>query len=295
MSLEGPQPIKVGLVGSGVWARNGHARLYNHPEFEVVGVWSPNTRNRKDTARELRIHPHDSFEELMSEVDLLSFSVPPRRQYELACVAALHKKAMLLEKPLATSSDFGQSLIERLQESTVSALVDLPYLFADCIEHAKQLKNAGARRFSLEMESPLYDESSWLAGFEIEQGILPHALYIADELAGGLQQLNSDTWSATQVEFEVVGAEMSGTLSLRAHAESAMRNTLTMWLADASVQVVDLAYGDDMFQRLGPAVATHVREQLGLHETVFRALRVQEATDQLKTEAVQQQMSSGKP
>ncbi|MFJ6567834.1 Gfo/Idh/MocA family protein [Streptomyces sp. NPDC091292] len=95
------EPVKVGLVGAGPWARAAHApMLAAGPETELSTVWA----RRPDAAREVAAAHGaavaDSFDELLDRCEAVAFAVPPDVQAELAVRAAKAGRALLLEKPL---------------------------------------------------------------------------------------------------------------------------------------------------------------------------------------------------
>ncbi|MFF2852230.1 Gfo/Idh/MocA family protein [Streptomyces sp. NPDC058001] len=95
------EPVKVGLVGAGPWARAAHApMLAAGPETELTAVWA----RRPDAALELATAygaaVAGSFDELLDRCEAVAFAVPPDVQAELAVRAAKAGRALLLEKPL---------------------------------------------------------------------------------------------------------------------------------------------------------------------------------------------------
>lgn len=124
-------PLAVGLVGAGPWARMVHAPLLAAgPETRLAGVWA----RRPEAAAELAAG-HGAvacadFDALLDACEAVAFAVPPAVQATLAPTAAAAGKALLLEKPLADDVRGAQRVVEAVAEAGVGSVVVLTYRFA---------------------------------------------------------------------------------------------------------------------------------------------------------------------
>ncbi|KAA2262249.1 Gfo/Idh/MocA family oxidoreductase [Solihabitans fulvus] len=125
------EQLRVGLVGAGPWAQQVHAPgIADHPGTRLVSVWA----RRRDAAAEIT----DRFggdivadpDELLSTVDAVAFAVPPAVQAELATKAAKAGKHLILEKPIASTVDDAERLVDAVTEAKVASLVMLTRRFA---------------------------------------------------------------------------------------------------------------------------------------------------------------------
>ena len=96
----GVEPLRVGLVGAGPWAKLCHVpMLEEHPDIRLVGGWA-----RRPEAMATLVGPERtvrSYDELLDQVEAVVFCVPPDVQAELAPEAAARGRHLFLEKPLA--------------------------------------------------------------------------------------------------------------------------------------------------------------------------------------------------
>jgi len=100
--------VRVGLVGTGYWAREVHAAgLTAHPEVEFVGMWGRDS----------------DYDARFAEVDAVAFAVPPAVQAELAVRAAQAGKHLLLEKPIALDLAAADRLVAAVETAGVASLV----------------------------------------------------------------------------------------------------------------------------------------------------------------------------
>jgi predicted dehydrogenase len=127
--------LRMGVVGTGYWADVVHAAgAVAHPEVDLVGVWGRSRPKADDLAGRHGARGYDDFDALLSEVDLLTFAVPPRVQAELAVRAAAAGKHLLLEKPLKTDLAAADRLVEAAERAGVSTVVFFTYRFVPFAE-----------------------------------------------------------------------------------------------------------------------------------------------------------------
>ena len=110
-------PLRVGLIGTGYWAKAVHAPgVRHHPDADLVGVWGRDPSKAADLAVEFGAQPYSDVDALIGDVDALTFAVPPYIQSDIALRAAEAGRHLLLEKPIATSV----AAAERLEEAVAA-------------------------------------------------------------------------------------------------------------------------------------------------------------------------------
>jgi predicted dehydrogenase len=185
-------------VGTGYWARVTHgAVLAAHPDVELVGVWGRDPAKTAEMAAELGTKPFGDYHGLLAEVDAVSFAIAPDVQGRLAIEAAQAGKHLLLDKPLCTTAEVADRLVEAADAAGVSSVVFFTLRFA---ESSRQwLADAegggwkgGWARFIVSAfadESP-YSSSPWRRTKGAMWDVGPHALSI---LMGGLGPVSAVT------------------------------------------------------------------------------------------------------
>jgi predicted dehydrogenase len=115
---------RLGLIGSGYWARTVHgASAKQHPGVELVGVWGRDRTKTEAAAEELATRPYPDLDRLISDVDALTFAVPPDVQAEIAMRAARAGRHLLLEKPVATSASIARELEGVIGDQGLASIV----------------------------------------------------------------------------------------------------------------------------------------------------------------------------
>jgi predicted dehydrogenase len=118
------QATRFGLVGTGYWAGEVHARgLASHPEAELVGVWGRDPGKAGELAAAHGATPYGEVDALLDAVDAVAFAVPPAVQADLALRAVGAGKHLLLEKPVATDLAAADRLLAAVDEAGVSTVV----------------------------------------------------------------------------------------------------------------------------------------------------------------------------
>ncbi|MEU9170401.1 Gfo/Idh/MocA family oxidoreductase [Streptomyces sp. NPDC048420] len=116
--------MRIGLLGTGPWARMAHApALDAHPELDFAGVWGRRTDAAKELADEHGTRAYDDDDALFADVDAVAVALPPSVQAVLAARAARAGCHLLLDKPLATTVEEGRSVVEAVRETGVASVV----------------------------------------------------------------------------------------------------------------------------------------------------------------------------
>src|SRR3954451_25364253 len=116
--------MRFGVLGTGFWAKEVHARaLAEHPSAELVGVWGRDLAKAKAVGAEFDDPGYGDVDELLAEVDPVSFSLPPDVRAPLAVRAAEAGKNLLLEKPIALTVPDADRLVDAVQAGGGAAVV----------------------------------------------------------------------------------------------------------------------------------------------------------------------------
>jgi predicted dehydrogenase len=231
--------VKVGLVGTGHWARVTHAAgLVGQPDIELAGIWGRDPSRAAALAADVGSTPYDDVDRMLEQVDAVSFSVPPQVQVEIALRAAAAGKHLLLEKPIATTSEDAAKLADAVQQAGVASVV----FFTSRFEAARRAwVNEVAQRQDWESASCLWLGSAFAAGspfdtpWRHDKGGLwdvgPHALSLLTGVLGRIVGVSAHRGSRDLVHL--VLRHESGKTSTAGVSidtpEAAARTCLTVW------------------------------------------------------------------
>jgi predicted dehydrogenase len=229
--------VRVGLVGTGHWARTVHApSLTGLDGVELAGVWGRTPAARDELAGELGVRAFATPDDLFADVDVVDFAVAPAAQAELALAAARAGRGLLLEKPVALEAAQVTAIADALDATGAAGVVFMTRLFADVRAGwlAEQLgrdwTGAHAEWISAALSpgSP-YAGSRWRYGTGLVWDLLPHVLSQLVPVLGPVEAVRLDGASADGV-VEVSFRHAGGRLSEVRMTVSADRSRVAEWL-----------------------------------------------------------------
>lgn len=184
---------RFGVVGTAHWATSVHSvGLLRTPGARLVGVWGRDLEKTRALAAARSVAPFARFEDLLAEVDAVSFAVPPQIQEDLALRALVAGKHVLLEKPTATNARAAEALAEAAERAGVATIVFfmrrfVPEIAGFITRHASggwREAEVEIRSATFAIDSP-YRNSVWrqAAGSEVWD-VGPHVLSILVPMLG---------------------------------------------------------------------------------------------------------------
>ncbi len=202
--------MRVGLIGTGYWARAVHAMgAAAHPQVEFVGVWGRRADQAAELADRCGVRAYAGVDDLIADVDALTFAVPPDVQADIALRAVRNGRHVLLEKPVALSAAGAQALEAEVATNNVASVVFFTQRFVPAtqawLEHVAN--EGGWISARVEMHSNIYvpagpfSSSAW----RIEHGALwdigPHALSLLWPVLGEVSAIVAGRGVADRVDL----------------------------------------------------------------------------------------------
>src|SRR3954466_9381511 len=81
--------MRIGLLGTGPWARMAHAPARGaHPELDFAGVWGRRPEAAEELAAEHGTRAYADVDALLADVDAVAVALPPAVQAVLGTRAA---------------------------------------------------------------------------------------------------------------------------------------------------------------------------------------------------------------
>lgn len=139
--------VGVAVIGAGIMGSAHAGAMAANPLARLVGVASlPVTGARELAARHGAPVATDNYHELLArpDVDLVVIATPDHLHTEIALAAAQAGKAMLIEKPLATSLEDADRVIAAIERAGVAAMTSFNHRWIPSYARAREEIVAGA-------------------------------------------------------------------------------------------------------------------------------------------------------
>lgn len=134
--------LGIGVVGYGYWGPNIVRNFSINPATRVVIVSDLNPE-RLGVVKQLypAVETTSRYEDLLKDtrIEAIAIATPVHTHYELALAALRAGKHVLVEKPLATSSELVTSLIEEADRRGLTLMVDHTFLYTPAVQRIREL------------------------------------------------------------------------------------------------------------------------------------------------------------
>lgn len=268
------EPLRVGLLGTGPWARLVHApALAAHPGVELVGVWGRRPERAAELAAGSGARGYPDADALIADVDAVAFALPPAVQAPLAVRAARAGRHLLLDKPVAVDVAAAREVAAAVAEAGVRSAVFFTLRF-DVRTAAWIAERAAAggwftgradwygSLFGDHAESSPFAASPWRRDKGGLWDVGPHALSVLLPVLGDVTEVGAARGPGDTVHLTLrhdSGASSTAVLTLCApaacagtevefrgtHGVAALPGSFTPDAADAYRQAVDALVGPE--------------------------------------------------
>jgi len=134
--------IKVGIIGYGYWGPNLVRNFIEAPDSEVVAIADLNSeRLALAQTRYPGIEMTTDYRELLSNprIDAIAIATPVSTHFDLAMQALQAGKHVLVEKPIAATSEQASELIEKADRYKRVLMVDHTFVYTGAVRKIQEL------------------------------------------------------------------------------------------------------------------------------------------------------------
>lgn len=163
------QKPRLGVIGVGSLGQ-WHARIYSElADAELAGVYDADGRRAKEIAARYHTRVFHTMEELLDAVDALSIVVPTDKHRAVAGLAIERGRHVLVEKPIAASTQEAEELVALAKERNVILQVGHVERFNPVLDGINPAKH-----------KPLYVEALRMATYPPPRfGLLPRGTEVS--------------------------------------------------------------------------------------------------------------------
>ncbi|MGI6610779.1 MAG: Gfo/Idh/MocA family protein [Limnochordia bacterium] len=137
--------IRTAVIGVGTFGQ-WHARAYSElTDAQLVAVADVNAERAQRVAELYGAEAYQDYRALLErkDVDAVSVVLPDHMHREACIEAARAGKHILVEKPLATSEDDAQAILEAVEQAGIRLMVDFANRWSPPFLHAKAALDEG--------------------------------------------------------------------------------------------------------------------------------------------------------
>ena len=165
------QCFKFGIIGCGLISHVHAAAIASLPQAILVGVADNNPERAEAFAKQYSVHAYENTTKLLEdpEIDIVCICTPSGFHAEGAQEALRHGKHVVLEKPMALTTESAKAVLELCKQHNRLLTVISQWRFAPSFVYAKQLleeKKLGnlvmcSLRMKYWRDPTYYTESPW--------------------------------------------------------------------------------------------------------------------------------------
>jgi predicted dehydrogenase len=136
------EPVGIGVIGYGYWGPNLVRNFASNESSRVIGVSDLDaTKLSVCKRRHPEITAMSDFRDLLRspQVDAVAIATPVHTHFELALAALNAGKHVLVEKPLAPTSEQVRRLMDAADRRGVTLMVDHTFLYTPAVQKIREL------------------------------------------------------------------------------------------------------------------------------------------------------------
>jgi predicted dehydrogenase len=177
--------VRIGVIGYGHWGPNIVRNLHGIETCEVAAVCD------KDPAalrRVSRLYPSVSLTtdaaEIVSapDIDAVAVVTPAWTHFDLAKAALLNGKHVFIEKPVTSTSQQAEELIELADRKNLRIMVDHTFLFCGAVRKIRELIDAGTLGSLYYFDSTRVNLGLFQHDISVIWDLAPHDFSIMDHV-----------------------------------------------------------------------------------------------------------------
>jgi predicted dehydrogenase len=129
--------IKIGIIGIGKWGQN-HLKSLTHLPCTLCGI-ADTDPTRKTLADQYHTPFYQNYHDLLPHVDAVTITTPTDTHFQVVMDCLTAGKHVLVEKPIATTSQESKQLVTYAQHHNLILSVGYLYRFNNAIIKTKEL------------------------------------------------------------------------------------------------------------------------------------------------------------
>lgn len=138
--------VGIGIVGCGTIAKYRHVPEFSaNSDSKIIGYYNPTYEKSKFLASQYGGNVYTTYEDMLKDVDIDAVCIcSPNKYHASDCISAMEAgKHVLVEKPIATSTEEGEAIIETARRTNRLLMVAHDMKFEYAHIKAKEIIDSG--------------------------------------------------------------------------------------------------------------------------------------------------------
>jgi predicted dehydrogenase len=177
--------MKAAVVGTGYWGPNLIRNLLSSDEIESVVACDPDQECLGKMRKMFHgIETLSDYNEAIrrSDIDVVAIATPVSTHYEIAKAAMNAGKHCFIEKPMTSSTDEAEELIELAAQKNLTLFVDHTFIYTGAVRKMKEIVTSGRLGEIYYFDSVRVNLGLFQHDVNVIWDLAPHDLSIMDYL-----------------------------------------------------------------------------------------------------------------
>jgi predicted dehydrogenase len=177
--------LRVGVLGYGYWGPNVVRNLHSLDNCQVVSVCDKDPAVLRRARRQYpAIQMTTDFTEILMSpgIDAVAIVTPVWTHFALAKLALENGKHVFLEKPLTSTTEQAEELIELAERKNLKLMVDHTFLFSGPVTKIRQLVDSGVLGKLYYFDSTRVNLGLFQHDVNVIWDLAPHDLSVMDHI-----------------------------------------------------------------------------------------------------------------
>ena len=227
--------LRVAVIGAGYWGPNLVRNFRGSAEWEVAAVCDLDEARARKVVGDGRADVETSVDRLLArdDLDAVAIATPANTHEALAMAAMESGRHVLVEKPLASSSDAARRMVAKARERGLVLMCDHTYCYTPVVQRIRDTIASGELGEVLFVDSVRINLGLVQPDVNVLWDLAPHDLSILDYiLPGGLRPLSVAAHGADPIG---AGRACVGYLTMPL-AGGAMAHVHVNWLSPTKIR-----------------------------------------------------------
>lgn len=177
--------VKVGFLSLAHMHAYSYGRaVQSLANCKLVGVYDPDQERGRQGARTMNTEFFGDPKELLNQVDAVIICSENSRHREFTELAASYGRHVLCEKPIATTMEDGQAMIDACQKAGVKLQIAFPVRFSTPVQQVKAMLDKGSIGEVLAITGTNHGQmpGGWFVDPVLSGGgaVMDHTVHVAD-------------------------------------------------------------------------------------------------------------------